>query len=131
MSKFSWALPAMILSLLFISCTVAEEPGEVTDDLTVTDTTGGSDDDTTASATCGDSITNGADVCDGDAVDCTTLGDFTGGFASCKTNCTGYDTTNCVKETTGDDTAVTDSDTPGATDDGTVATDEDPGVFDK
>ena len=129
MTKTIMTITVTILSLLLFSCAVEEEPGEMTDDLTVTDTAGGDDGDT-ATASCGDNITNGTDVCDGDAVDCTTLGDFTGGLAVCKSNCTGYDTTNCLKETT-DDATVTDSDIPGATDDGTVISDEDPGVFDK
>ena len=84
MTRTILTITAATVSILLFSCTVEEEAAP-TDDLTVTDTATG-DNDTAASATCGDGITNGTEICDGDAVDCTTLGDFTGRLAVCKTN---------------------------------------------
>lgn len=84
------------------------------DDSTVTDTTGTdtTGTDGTIPANCGNGTTDTGEACDGDAKDCTTLGGgYTGGWASCKADCSGYDTTTCVGGTTDNDT-VTDNAMP-------------------
>ncbi|HOW51386.1 MAG TPA: hypothetical protein PLV42_04995 [bacterium] len=47
---------------------------------------------------CGNDKTDIGEACDGDAKDCTTIpgGGYTGGFAECKKDCTGYDTATCL-----------------------------------
>ena len=45
---------------------------------------------------CGNRMTDEGEVCDGDAKECSAIDPtFTGGYASCKADCTGYDTTAC------------------------------------
>ncbi len=80
----------------------------VTDTCPDTGTDTGTDTDTVA--TCGNGITDSGEVCDGGAKNCTELGGgYTGGFATCKSDCSGWDTTNC---TSGSDTdTVPDTDT--------------------
>jgi len=45
---------------------------------------------------CGDDIKNGSDFCDGETVDCSTIGDFNSGAnATCKSDCSSFDTSEC------------------------------------
>ncbi len=47
---------------------------------------------------CGDGIVQGDEVCDSDSVDCSTLGDYKSGTeAPCLSNCSGYNTSECIK----------------------------------
>lgn len=83
-------------------------------DNTVTDTTGTdtTGTDSTIPANCGNGTTDTGEVCDGDAKDCTTLGGgYTGGWATCKGDCSGYDTSTCVGGGTDTDSAIPDNDT--------------------
>lgn len=58
-------------------------------------------------ATCGDSIVNGGEICDGGLKNCVEIDplSYTGGKAKCLDNCTGYDTDTCeeVPHTCGND----------------------------
>ena len=48
---------------------------------------------------CGNRITEEGEVCDGDAKECSEVdSSFTGGYATCKSDCTGYDTTACSSD---------------------------------
>lgn len=55
------------------------------------------DDDNTKPATeCGNKVTEDGEVCDGDAKECNTVDpSFISGYATCKTDCSGYDTADC------------------------------------
>lgn len=47
-------------------------------------------------ATCGNKITETGEICDGGAQECKSIDSgYTGGFASCKADCSGWDTTAC------------------------------------
>ncbi|HOW52630.1 MAG TPA: hypothetical protein PLV42_11380 [bacterium] len=93
--------------------TAAECSGGTTDNGGTDNATdnGGTDTDTPATGNCGNDKTDTGEACDGDAKDCTTIagGGYTGGFAECKSDCSGYDETGCIA---GTDSPVTDSDTP-------------------
>lgn len=73
------------------------------------------------SETCGNRETDSGEVCDGNATECTTIDSgYTGGYAVCKSNCLGWDTTACqgtpvnpVEEPT-DPTDPTDTDDNGS-----------------
>jgi len=72
-------------------------PKDVTGD---TDPTGDNDPGTDV---CGDNAKTGTEICDGDTVDCTTLGtEFSAGTATCKSDCTGYETGTCTPASTGE-----------------------------
>ncbi len=68
-------------------------------DLTVTDAD--------FTATCGDSIVNGGEVCDGEVKNCVDIDplSYTAGKAKCLDNCTGWDTDTCeeIPHTCGND----------------------------
>ena len=92
---------------------VAECGGGGTTDTPATENdTPATDTDTPATGNCGNDKTDTGEACDGDAKDCTTIagGGYTGGWAECKADCSGYDETACVSG--GTDNPVTDSDTP-------------------
>ncbi|HQJ59840.1 MAG TPA: S8 family serine peptidase, partial [bacterium] len=47
-------------------------------------------------ASCGNDLTEGDEVCDGNLRPCTMIDDsFTGGYANCRDDCRGYDTSTC------------------------------------
>jgi len=49
-----------------------------------------------SSPVCGNGIIESGEICDGDTVQCTTLGsNYTGGYATCNSACSGYNTVNC------------------------------------
>ncbi len=93
--------------------TVASCTGTTSDNTlpTDTDTTTPTDTDTPVTGTCGDNITNGTDVCDGDPKNCVDISaSYTGGIALCKADCTGWDTSSC-QGAADTDTATPDTDT--------------------
>jgi hypothetical protein len=80
-----------------------------TDDTNPTDNATGTDN--TVPQNCGNGTTDSGEACDGDAKDCTTISaSYTGGWAECKADCSGYDTTACVGAT--DEAPDTDTVTP-------------------
>ncbi len=95
------------------------------DDNSVSDLSDGSDstivdntvpDDYVTPVTCGNSMTDIGEACDGDAKECTQINAaYTGGWAECKSDCSGYGTATC--------TGAADDDTP-VTDDGQIVTDD-------
>lgn len=108
-----------------------------TDD-TVTDTT--LTDDTTDNTVptdgdsvvtdCGNGVTDTGEACDGDAKDCTQINaGYIGGWAECKTDCSGYDTATCQVDPDADipviDNGPTDDDSVETDDDGYFPPDED------
>ena len=49
--------------------------------------------------TCGNKVIEEGEACDGDAKDCSVIdAKFTGGFATCKADCSGYDTSVCSEK---------------------------------
>ena len=56
----------------------------------------GSSDTGVISENCGNRVTDAGEVCDGDAKECAAIDSgYTGGYAVCKKNCTGWDTSAC------------------------------------
>lgn len=48
---------------------------------------------------CGNKLPDEGEVCDGDAKECSEIDpSFLGGYASCKADCTGYDTSSCASD---------------------------------
>jgi len=98
-----------------------ETPDTFVPDDTVTDTATGDDivtDETPLS--CGNGFTDAGEACDGDARECSQINPaYTSGWASCKSDCSGYDTSGCTLDPDAD--IVPDNE---PTDDGTVETDD-------
>lgn len=96
----------------------------IVNDETVTDET--VTDETTpdeATTTCGNDITEGSEACDGDAKDCTQINAaYISGWAECKSDCSGYETSSCTVDPDAD---IPTSDDTADTDDGTVLPDND------
>ncbi len=76
----------LLLMLLLAACSSGSGSGS--DGLT-------SDSDVVATGGCGDKVKNGKEACDGDSVGCETLGNYHLAAAPCKTDCSGYDASNC------------------------------------
>ena len=88
----------------------------------------------TAAATCGNKVVEDGEVCDGNAEECGKIdAGYIGGYATCKTNCKGWDTTECQGTSVNpdpadsDDTTDTNHDTTDTNPDTTDTDDTTPG----
>ena len=80
-------------------------------------------------AVCGNRMQEDGEVCDGGAKDCTEIDSgYTGGYAICKADCTGWDKSSCTGTPTDPDDGDTDSSTD--PDDGGDAGNTNPGTSD-
>lgn len=61
--------------------------------------------------TCGNGMTDTGEACDGDAKNCAEITGYISGWAECKSDCSGYDTTACTAAETDDETVIPDEDT--------------------
>ena len=88
------------------------------------DDSGGSGE--TSDAVCGNRTQEAGEVCDGGAIECASIDSgYTGGYAICKADCSGYDKSNCQGTPTNTDTGDTDTATdPDDTDTGSSSDDE-------
>ncbi|HNT28878.1 MAG TPA: hypothetical protein PKH10_11970, partial [bacterium] len=88
-----------------IDCNATGKVCDVEDGCVASGTDNNTGTDDNIPVNCGNNTTDTGEVCDGDAKDCTTLGGgYTGGWATCKADCSGYDTSTCVGGTTDADT---------------------------
>lgn len=61
-------------------------------------------------ATCGNRVLDKGEVCDGGTKECSEINaGYIGGYATCKTNCKGWDTTECQRTSVNPDPADGDS----------------------
>ncbi len=75
-----------------------------------------------AAAVCGNNMTETGEACDGDVKECTQIdGNYAGGWAECKSDCSGYDLAACTTGTYDDEPLTDDTIT-----DETVTPDEEP-----
>lgn len=109
MKKFFLILSAVALVLLIVSCGGSGNGDNTGDDTdsgsssadTDSGSTGdngdsGSSDTGVVSETCGNRVTDAGEVCDGNAAECASIDSgYTGGYAVCKSNCLGWDTSAC------------------------------------
>ena len=112
MKKFFLILSAVALVLFLASCGGSGNGDNTGDDTdsgssgadTDSGSTGdngdsGSTSDTDSgvvSETCGNRVTDAGEVCDGNAAECASIDSgYTGGYAVCKSNCLGWDTSAC------------------------------------
>lgn len=90
----------------------AQTDDVLTDDI-VTDNTVPTDD--TTPLNCGNGVTDTGEACDGDAKECAQINSaYVGGWATCKSDCSGYDVSGCTVDPdadipSGDDTVDDDS----------------------
>ena len=92
----------LLLIFLFLSCGGSEKKPVTPDDPdteavdTDTDTdTDPADSTDTVSATCGNRTVDEGEVCDGGAKECSEIDPNLSGYAYCKADCSGWDTTGC------------------------------------
>lgn len=121
MKKTFLTIPILILALAFVvSCGDSKESDstDTTDDTEPADTTTDTDpadptDSTdTALSNCGNSTVDEGEICDGNATECSAVDPgYTGGIATCKSDCTSWDTTGC-QGTPSDPTNPTDPTDP-------------------
>ena len=148
MKKLFLIISILFLALIIVSCGGSGKDensgdgsdsgsGETDSDSGSTGDNGdsGSTSDTgVVSETCGNRETDPGEVCDGNAIECTTLDSgYTGGYAACKSNCLGWDTAACVGTPVNpveDPTDSTDSTDPTGTDDDGDTGSEGPGTSD-
>ena len=102
MKKFFLIFLLVFSLFLFVSCVEDEDEWEDTEysgDTTPSDTgynPDPSDTGDTGSADCGNHTVEDGEVCDGGAKECTAIDTgYTGGYASCRTDCSGWDTREC------------------------------------
>lgn len=133
-----------VVALMILSFTACDDGGSSkTDNQNPTDDTAPTDDtttddtgtdttptDDTIPATCGNGMTDTGETCDGDPKDCTQISAaYIGGWAECKSDCSGWDTATCTVDPDADvpviDNGPTDDDSVETDDDGYVAPDAD------
>lgn len=110
MKKFFLILSALALLLFVVSCGGSGNGENTGDDNTDSgsssaDTDSGSTGDTDSGSTgdtgvisenCGNRVEDAGEVCDGGAKECKSIDSgYTGGYAVCKADCTGWDTSAC------------------------------------
>lgn len=101
-------LGIILTAVIFTACDVQDSgkilsekhdngSSEVKDDETVRDDNQDQHDEDLYEPVCGDSKVEGKEVCDGGEKTCSEL-ELGEGMAACKSDCTGWDTTNCQKQ---------------------------------
>ena len=137
MKKTFLTISLLVLALAFIvSCGDSKKTDSGDTDTSAdteadtTDTTDPADSTDTVSPNCGNRTVDEGEVCDGGAQDCSTLNpSYTGGIATCKADCSGWDTTGC-QGSVNPDPSDTDPDTtdtnPDTTDTNPDTTDTNP-----
>ncbi|MBP5591992.1 DUF1566 domain-containing protein [bacterium] len=95
----------LALSLMFAACGASDEDetdteGGNSQDNSTADNSGSDDGngsgDGQQNPNCGNKMVDDGEVCDGGAQECKSIDpNYTGGFASCKADCTGWDTSAC------------------------------------
>lgn len=84
------------LCLMFAACK------KETDNNIINTGDGNTDTDVVAAGECGDGVKNKNEACDGDKIDCSTLGRYHIEQISCLADCSGYDTAKCDERDPGD-----------------------------
>lgn len=123
----------LLLVFLFVSCGGSEKkpatPDEPDTEAVDTDTDTDTEPADTGSSDCGNRIVDEGEVCDGGAMECSEINPGYTGYAYCKADCSGWDTTGCQGGQDPTDTGTdTDPDTPD-TDTGDTAPVDGNGVF--
>ena len=105
MRLFRFLLIFLALSFLFAACGASDEDetdteGGNSQDNSTADNSGSDDGNSSGDGqqnpNCGNRVTDEGEVCDGGAQDCTSINpNYTGGIATCKSDCTGWDTAAC------------------------------------
>ena len=137
MKKTFLTISLLVLALAFIvSCGDSKKTDSGDTDTSAdteadtTDTTDPADSTDTVSPNCGNRTVDEGEVCDGGAQDCSAVNpSYTGGIATCKADCSGWDTTGC-QGSVNPDPSDTDPDTtdtnPDTTDTNPDTTDTNP-----
>ena len=128
---------AIIMVLVFVvSCGSSKKTGDETDsgenmtdedsvDTDSSDTEPMDENDTsdTTYSNCGNKVTDAGEICDGGTQECSAIdANYTDGYATCKADCSGWDTKGCTKDSTDSADADTDhTDTNPDTDTGDTA----------
>ena len=102
MRLFRFLVIFSLLFFMFAACGTDEEEtgdenGNNTGDNTGDDNSGDNNgEENQQNVNCGNRVTDEGEICDGGAQDCTSIDpNYTGGIATCKADCTGWDTTGC------------------------------------
>ena len=102
MRLFRFLLIFLALSFVFVSCGADEDEEDVNggnnNENNTSDNTGdeNSSADADQNVNCGNSVTDDGEICDGGALECTSIDPgYTGGIATCKPDCSGWNTADC------------------------------------
>ena len=89
----------LLVSLFLVSCGGSKKkpvtPDEPDTEAVDTDTDTTPDPTDTGSSDCGNRVLDEGEVCDGDAKECSEIDPSLTGYAYCKADCSGWDTTGC------------------------------------
>ena len=92
----------LLVSVFCVSCGDDEEPAEPTEqadtesvDTDTNEPADTGDTDTAQTAECGNKIIEEGEICDGGAQECSAINPAYTGYAYCKTDCSGWDESNC------------------------------------
>ena len=100
MRAFRFLLIFSLVFFMFAACgtddeEIGDENGNNSGDNTG-DNTGDDNGSGDQNVNCGNKITDDGEVCDGNAAECKSIDSgYTGGFATCKTDCSGWDVSDC------------------------------------
>ena len=98
MKKYLLILVALMISFLIIGC--GDDDDFIGDNGSSSSSSGsGSSSSGGGAAECGNTVVEGAEMCDGNTSDCSEISsEFVAGVAACLSDCSGFDTATCKKE---------------------------------
>lgn len=100
MRLFRFLVIFLALSFAFAACSSNDEEAELDNGGNESENKNSGNDDENGgegqqNSNCGNSIVDDGEICDGGATDCKEINPNYTGFASCKADCSGWDTTGC------------------------------------
>lgn len=109
MRLFRFFLIFSVVFIMFTACGADDDEemdteGGNTQDDTGDNTGDNSGDENQQNTNCGNGLTDTGEVCDGNAIDCQSIDTgYTGGIATCKADCSGWNTSDCKGSSSSED----------------------------
>ncbi len=109
MRLFRFFLILSVVFIMFTACGVSDDDETDTEGSNQEDNSGdntgdNNSDENQQNTNCGNGLTDTGEVCDGNAIDCQSIDTgYTGGIATCKPDCSGWNTSDCKGNSSSED----------------------------